>query len=651
MRNGVTDNVGTAAVAPATCTPVLAGWEYFEEDKQACESTTLTPAEDQTCSDAMICTETAGLTGEPVAGVDGACRAKTDSCTCAADDRCTWMARCVYYDGSAQCNADDVEGQTSMVMYAAATFPSMATAVVVSIVFPVVLFFGWYVWRCCNLCGGRKANPGFLCPCRKAGACPKKSDMAVLNFTYGRKQTLCFKVFFLLFFILSLVASLIGMAGNNLLTDGLTGTVDVMVYELSLTVNSVTEVFAGIDDTGGAADAELPTDQIHEFKCTIADMQASINSDLPGIFDLRALAVLVICLIPMAVSALGLLAAACNSKVLSCCVALLMSMLMIIVWLSFGLHSYLGMIFGDLCLELDLFLHYPQGSAITVPFLPSDMNPCSADAEAPLRKIVNDMIYDIEEQAAEGLATGATVIRDFCNKAGDFSELSYFNINCEDITGTDKMLDGTGVGNYVVNDCTFMTLEIYQFAKDNIWIEDPGINSKREVNGVLEDTGANCRSDAETYDADTNRCPDKDPDNDCLPACGTEGPGANDDVKDLFNPFPPGLTITECAARPSSDWKSLQQCGSLDGDGCQFPKLQNLACQITGGMDDELQKLADFSDILEDQIKPIANCETVQDMFRSMYMPLCVDSMNGKIPLSVVRIWLSLQSFSGCRRA
>lgn len=158
-------------------------------------------------------------------------------------------------------------------------------------------------------------------------------------------------------------------------------------------------------------------------------------------------------------------------------------------------------------------------------------------------------------------------------------------------------------------------------------VTDPGTNTQTidTTTGTLG--RSTCKDDAESS-SDTSlteeqrRCPNQDPNNDCMPGCGGAALKARDGVAPAITA---GLVIDTC---PASAQKSLQQCGASGSSGCQYPALQNLACQITNGMD-QLARLAGLVKLMEEDVKPILRCEFVQDMFRSMYMPLCVDSVTG----------------------
>lgn len=433
------DNSSTKVINPQTCTPEGEGlaeyreWgltsQNYDDDYTAC--TAATPLDDDTaCMAVMICTETAGQTGTPDQTDESTCRGNFNEADCAQQgtasttEGCTWMGLCKYFDGRAQCNADDVDGETSMVKYLASIFPPFALGITVSIVFPVLCFL-WYMLRCFNCFGGRKPQASRLL------ICPGKKEGFPL---YNSAQTGCVKLFFLLFFIITLIAGVIGFVGNGLLNDGLMGTTDAFLYEMAKNIENVEKVLtavvafeAGNSSSPGGMDNSM-TDFIVELKCMVAGMQVAVKEDAPAVFEIRALVVLAVCGIPIVTSAFGVFAALFNGKRTSCCVALMMSMLMIIVWISFGLHSYLGMLFGDLCLEMDLALQFPPGTPVQISFLPTSSNPCLT-VEADFGHLPKE----VEAGAALALPVGVAMIKDFCNKEGDFSALADFAVRTQSL--------------------------------------------------------------------------------------------------------------------------------------------------------------------------------------------------------------------------
>ena len=69
---------------------------------------------------------------------------------------------------------------------------------------------------------------------------------------------------------------------------------------------------------------------LDDIACLIADAQKEMNEN-ENIFNLRGLAVLVVCLIPIVVCLLGVVAGLLQLRILSCCIAVQLGWLMIIV--------------------------------------------------------------------------------------------------------------------------------------------------------------------------------------------------------------------------------------------------------------------------------------------------------------------------------
>ena len=487
------------------------------------------------------------------------------------------------FDAGTICGAEDDPDGYTLPKYLISVMPTMAAGIALAIVFPVLCLL-WYLLRCCNLMGGRKKHPTFFCP-----AICSADDDKIDTYKYSKLQVMIFKGVAVLLFLLAFIAGMMAFAGNGLLASGLQGSVDAFLYELGQTVTDFQEIMEEMNaiTAGAGGDDSMDNDQtamMDELKCSIAGMQAAIQEEAPTYFGYRNLATLVVAAIPIFVTLLGVAAAVMNISCLSCCIAAgFLSWLLIIVFISFGLHGLLGVIFGDLCLEMDLSLHYPAGSAVNIPFLPSDMNVCGEGGQ------FNDLLAEIEEAGQSALLIGADVIKDFCNKAGDFSALSTpidFTIDCAGAVGAGQLLTGT-YPSYTVNSGQpgGLTLGMFTEAKENIMIEDIGISAASQT--------ADCTADAEAYDASTEagRCPNSDPNGDCIPACG-DGSVTISGVS---------VTLSACDA---SAMKSLQQCGGRDGSACDYPALQQMSCQIVSGLD-QLNQLRDFTELLETRIKPV----------------------------------------------
>ena len=217
------------------------------------------------------------------------------------------------------------------------------------------------------------------------------------------------------------------------------------------------------------------------------------------------------------------------------------SWLTVIVWISFGLHickftsnmsllvidgpvlidcgcviTDLGMLFGDLCLEMDLALQLRSPTtAIKISFLPNDFNPCLTvekdfghlPKEVEVRgdshfcsrfaHLIDSLLLTIDQAgAAVALPVGANMIKEFCNKEGAFSDLADFEIDCTAVTGTGKMLTGS-TGSYTVNAGTPLTLEVFKTTKEDIIVEDPGINEQMWGGVGVGLVPTTCKGDAQ----------------------------------------------------------------------------------------------------------------------------------------------------------
>ena len=116
-------------------------------------------------------------------------------------------------------------------------------------------------------------------------------------------------------------------------------------------------VAAGWTTEATLSEAQLSA--VADLRCLVGRSQQAVRANGPQVFGARALAVHLICGVPILVAILGVVAAVISSPKLSCFVTgAWLSWLLIVVWLSFGLHAYLAVIFGDLCMELDLTLHH-----------------------------------------------------------------------------------------------------------------------------------------------------------------------------------------------------------------------------------------------------------------------------------------------------
>lgn len=317
-----------------------------------------------------------------------------------------------------------------------------------------------------------------------------------------------------------------------------------------------------------------------------------------GIFEIRALAVLVVCLIPIVVCLLGVVAGLLRLKILSCCIAIQLGWLLVIVWLSFGLHGTLALIFGDMCMEMDLALHTPKGQHVNIGFMPEGSLPCGGP-DSMLSLLIDDIEKNVVESVAgPALEEGGNKLRDLCNKDGDFTAMANFTINCTQAAAAGKLLTGS-FPSYSKGD---YSLDNFEHAKQVIRFGDMGV----EDTACLATVGP----------TPTEKCPSKylDPSNpsSCVPTNSWATAGESDRY-----------------LHESS--KTLIECGMPNG-GCVNPLLYETACNIVST--DAGADLADFLDLRDTQIRPMKNCvfggeHLLTGLFSAMYMPLCVDAVSG----------------------
>ena len=260
-----------------------------------------------------------------------------------------------------------------MVDYISSLAAPLAIGIALGVVFPILCIW-WYLHRVCGCLGGRKHSAGILCTNTSCSAvfckvCSKKGVPP----GYSKMQVLIFKGLFLLFFLLAFIAGAIGFAGDGLLGAGLSDSIDIFLHGIAQKVASFETLVGQIKVLANGAGAPLDpsdTEMITTFGCFVGNAQKTIQENGPNIFTIRSLAVLCVCLVPMLVTVIGIVAAFCNWKHLSCCVAIQIGWLMLIVWISFGLHGLLGIVFGDLCTEMDLVLQTPVGEYVAIGFIP-----------------------------------------------------------------------------------------------------------------------------------------------------------------------------------------------------------------------------------------------------------------------------------------
>lgn len=135
-----------------------------------------------------------------------------------------------------------------------------------------------------------------------------------------------------LFFVLAVIAGSIGFAGDGLLGSGLRDSVDILLHGLSQQVSQVRALTTRINQlTAGTSSLDAgDLSMIDEISCFVGKAQSAIEDNGAQLFSIRSIAVLCVSLVPMTVMIVGLVAALCNLRHLSCCVATQIAWLMLV---------------------------------------------------------------------------------------------------------------------------------------------------------------------------------------------------------------------------------------------------------------------------------------------------------------------------------
>ena len=496
------------------------------------------------------------------------------------------------------CLAQDAgAGKIDMLKYSVSVAPPFVLATILAIVFPTLCLL-WYLLRCCQLAGGRKPSAylagdscckalcGFVCPAFIRN--PRGREHP----GYSSRSLLSFRIGFFAFSLLALGGGIAGMIGNRKL-KGLADGMDCAIFSLSNVIGDAQGIMSAINAVVAGANHGLDPDPVHVevdmITCLVADAQKKIQDNSHDILAIRWLAVLVVSCGVIAICLTGVIASAMRSQVLSCCIAINLSWLSAIALLSLGLHGMLALIFGDLCVEMDLALHVPKGEYVNVGFVPEGMLPCGKGSA--MEQQLQEMEISLVERAQGALEAGGNLLVDFCNNstnssAGlgtpyDFTALGKFWVDCSAISGLGKLLNGTGRGRYSKG---VYNLDTYSAATEQIMLGDPGNSDPDCLNPVSV--------------LPSNTCPDKDMNNDCETAAGLH-------ATTLKN-------LTDCAD-PST--------------GCLHPVLYSLSCATVSAT--SYGQLARYLELRNNKIRPMLRCEFVKDIFVGMYMPMCVEAISG----------------------
>lgn len=209
---------------------------------------------------------------------------------------------------------------------------------------------------CCNCCGGRNQTPNFCCP----------NDSLPARYSSG--DILRPKVFTLLCLMTAIGAFVWGLIGTDRLAKGLNSTGEKIVATPDILQSVITDIDTALTvkrwdpATGteseeklleaGGQGSNLKTEaekNRDEFKSMIEDNMG----DYKQYIDQAKAGLYVVFALPMALIALGALAAACNlRRVLPMTVVWLLFLIGILLWLGHSVFCATSMVLGDVCAEI-----------------------------------------------------------------------------------------------------------------------------------------------------------------------------------------------------------------------------------------------------------------------------------------------------------
>merc|ERR1712166_752928 len=503
----------------------------------------------------------------------------------------------------------------------------------------IILMPIWYVLRCCHCCGGRKASMG-----RCKGLCCNNYDEKP-SYVAGRK--FCDSINFCKFltficFLLCAVAAVIGLAGNNMVDTGLRGTMDVTIYELRTLLQDGNTILSQMNsvaaDMGalGANDmvAEVTGDQtcqLADLDKTVRDGEADISDTQDLVLDIRMLAVMVIFLVPLLFTFVFFI-----TNLLQCCWCLTcLGALLILVpgllsFISAGVHLSIALVTSDLCLEMDLHLHYYMDNATrhepeNLAFMPPDASSvCGASGDFAF------VAEEINTKLDEVVQAGVDLIMASCNS--DDTVGKHFT-DCTAVTAftgaypnfaravsVNRLTDIAAIANQLklrnlgANAPTTVPSPITNAPKDVLTCLCESQTAYAARNNVdfqtAWDSSVDINGNIGYTTAETG----------CLTTWNTNPPGT-DEILGCYAVTNPLVTLATCASSctAGTDYKAMAE------------NVTNMLT-VSGDVVGRLNVLK------TDSIDPILDCKFISEIFTALYYPLCVEANPGFTLITISNI-------------
>ena len=417
----------------------------------------------------------------------------------------------------------------------------------------------------------------------------------------------------------TLASAIIALVGNVAVSSGLNSASAIWLHELGELADSFDGTLLRIAQAGGGPAARASTAMLSvasDFRCQISGMQAELEAIGGSALLGRAILAPTLAVLPVLVAAAGLRAALANDPQMIRGVAVILFPVAFCVFLSSGVHMLFAVVLGDFCTELDLLLHTPRGTMVSMPYLPNDppVLPCGAQQTHSFGSLEDELL----RQAQPALDFVGHQLLQACNSEGEFEGFQFASLNCTGVAGLAGLLRGT-----TGQDRTGPPYTAGRYSADNIeralvdiTLGDPGI--------ALDEHGDDEQNGLCVISAEGERIAVED---------GSTVCGLEEAVVETCQP--PTAWINAVAQRRQQEQHTLEtrrtllDCGRIGAQGCKLPILHSLACRIASEKNAMLARARELSQLKRLTIEPLTRCEFAHEIFSPIFMALCVDALDG----------------------
>lgn len=577
-------------------------------------------------------------------------------------DECTENGVAGVMDGFGCAAAQPLVGQncttSQMEAYGASLAIPALLPVAFGVLFFVILIPLWYFPRCCCKCfGGRKPGKGKCC-C--FSMCVDYEDKP--NYAKGDTLAKCNQINVLrvlngISLLACGAALVIGFLGNTKVDDGMRGSVDATLYEMknllkvaNSAMSQMNAIMATAPGDAAVSSTALVTTQIcmmNSLKTTIDGFDKDVEDMDKILFDYRKLGTLIAVVAPAGLTAIVFLFSMvrkCGAIV--CLSALLMVIVGFISAISGGAHLALALLTGDLCYEMDMhlyqydYLQATKNASESISFLPADTVPCGSTGE--LAFLSTELNSNLDK--AMGGACGAVVA--LCNDNNNFAK---YWLDCSAITmktptstvwtgandgfsdsnppyakGAPSMATATAEGSAAT-----YTTSVAGSENCKLTTKFGDVSSEMKFMDVPATAGLG------TFDNPMKSCLHK------KPAAYLAAAGTNWNTAGTHQGYSGEFSSFNLAALPSNAaikaaliancWglTSNKKTAAVCAANCANAEVKSGASQLQTTLTSQVSTFTSLNTLMSGTVNPLLSCQWISDIYRALYMPLCVEASPG----------------------